>query len=336
MAKCKKKAFCNFLQMFYSDNSVLLLFFILICVLNGQKLAAQNEMQLSGYANMPIVANPGAAGKTGTWNAVGAFRKQWIGFDGAPQTTILSIDGEIAFLKNFHGVGATVIHDKSGPLTLMNINANYSYHIELSKGQLGIGARLGALNAAFKLSDLSATVNGAETDYHQSSDQALEGNDDSGTTLDIGVGAFYQSEKSYISLSMLHVNRPKITFKSGTEFKSRPIATLGAGQKFGNSQLSFEPRFFFKSDFALWQLEMSGNMNIKKMVTTGIGYRLQDAIFFMVGINLSNGLYVGYTYDLCVSDLHRYNSGSHEVGISYTFNIDVEKRTKRYKSVRIL
>ena len=218
----------------------------------------------------------------------------------------------------------------------MNINANYSYHIELSKGQVGIGARLGAINAAFKVSDLSATVDGAETDYHQSSDAALEGSDDSGTTFDIGVGGFYQSDKSYISLSLLHLNRPRIELKSGTEIKARPVLTFGSGYKMGSGQNNFEPRLFFKSDFASWQLEMGGNANVKNKVSFGMGYRLQDAIFFVFGINLSNGIYVGYGYDLCVSELHRYNSGSHEVGISYTFNIDVEKRTKRYKSVRIL
>ncbi len=336
ICKCEKNVLRNFLRMFYSDKSVLLLFFILICTLNGQEVVAQNEMQFSGYANMPIMVNPGAAGKTGNWNAVGAFRKQWVGFDGAPQTTVLSIDGEVAFLKSFHGLGVSVFHDKSGALTTMNINANYSYHIELSKGQIGIGARLGAINTAFKVSDLSATVDGAETDYHQSSDMVLEGSDDSSTAFDIGLGAFYQSNESYASLSLLHVNYPKMTMKSGSEIKVRPLLTLGAGRKLGSGQISIEPRLFFKSDFSSWQLEMSGNADIGKRVTFGIGYRVQDAIFFLLGINLSNGMYVGYTYDLCVSELHRYNSGSHEVGVSYTFNIDVEKRTKRYKSVRIL
>ncbi len=334
--KCEKNVFRNFLRMFYCNKGVLLLFFVLICILNGQVIYAQNEMQFAGYANLPIVVNPGAAGKTGTWNAVGAFRKQWVGFDGSPQTSILGVDGEVAFLKSFHGVGASVFHDKSGPLTMMNINANYSYHIELSKGQVGIGLRLGALNAAFNVSELSATVDGAETDYHQSSDLALQGSDDSGTSFDVGLGGFYQSSKSYISLSMLHLSCPKIELKSGTQIKARPILTFGSGYKLGSGQTNFEPRLFFKSDFASWQLEMSGNVNMKDKIGFGVGYRLQDAIFFTFGINLSNGMYVGYGYDLCLSELHRYNSGSHEVGVSYTFNIDVEKRTKRYKSVRIL
>lgn len=324
------------LQMFYANIGVLLLFFILFCSLNIQQVSAQNEMQFCGCANLGIVVNPGAAGKTGSWNAVGSFRKQWVGFDGAPQTTILGIDGEVKFLKSFHGVGVSVFHDKVGPLTTMNINGNYSYHLELGKGYLGLGARLGVINVAFKTSDLKPSVDGGENDYHQSSDEALQGGDDSGTTFDVGLGGFYQSEVSYVSLSLLHLNAPTVEMKGGAEIKSRPVVTFGAGRKLGSSAMNLEPRIFFKSDFASSQLEMSALVNMKSKFAVGMGYRLQDAIFFEFGLNLSNGLYVGYTYDLCLSGLRRYNSGSHEVNVSYTFNIDVEKRTKRYKSVRIL
>lgn len=338
----KSAEFCeNYLdakkiQMFCKNKGVLLLFFVLFCILNCNDSFGQNEMQFGGTANLPVVVNPGAAGKTGSWNAIGAFRKQWIGFDGAPQTTILGIDGEVMFLKSFHGVGAEVFHDKVGAFTTMNINANYSYHIELANGLLGLGARLGAINVAFNPSELNPSVDGGENDFHQSSDEALQGSDDSGTTFDIGLGGFYQSKNSYLGLSFLHVNVPKVEMKSGAEIKHRPVATLSAGHKLGSGQVNFEPRMFFKTDFASWQMEVEGLVNFKKNLVAGIGYRLQDAIFFQLGVNLSNGIYVGYAYDMCMSGLKRYNTGSHEVIVGYTFSIDVEKRTKRYKSVRIL
>ena len=300
-------------------------------------LTAQNEMQFGGYANNPIVVNPGAAGKSGAYEAGAGYRKQWSGFEGSPSTTILSVDGELKFLNNFHGVGAGVFYDKVGPLTTMNIHGDYSFHIELDKGLLGLGVRLGAINVAFKTSDLSPSVSGGENDYHQSSDEALDGNDDSATAFDAGVGAFYQSDRSFLSLSILHLDAPTAELKSGAKVKAKPLLTVGAGRKLGGSgSMNFEPRIFMKSDFSSMQMEFSGVVNIKKMAAVGMGYRIQDAIFFVLGVNLSNGLNVGYTYDLCLSKLSRYTSGSHEVVASYTFNIDVEKRTKRYKSVRIL
>ena len=338
LAQNKKNHFDErFLRMFCCLKGVLLMFFTLICISECQLCYAQNEMQYGGTANLPIIVNPGSAGKSGAVEAIGAFRKQWTGFKGSPQTTLLSVDAEVKFLGNFHGVGASVYNDTDGPLTTMNINASYSYHIDLSKGLLGLGLRVGVMNVAFKLSDLKPSVDGGENDYHQSSDMALQGSDSSGSAFDAGVGAYYQSDASYVGFSLLHVNAPSVELNSGAKIKSRPLMTVGASRKLETTgTVSFEPSMFFKTDFASWQMEVIGAADFRKVFSAGLGYRLQDAIFFPFWVNLSNGLRVGYTYDLCVSALHRYNGGSHELAASYTFNIDVEKRNKRYKSVRIL
>lgn len=337
LQKAKIHLLVRFLQMFCVSKGVLLLFFTLICISECHLVYGQNEMQYGGAANLPIIVNPGAAGKSGAVEAVGSFRKQWAGFKGSPQTTLLGIDAEVKFLGSFHGVGASVFNDVVGPLTFMNINANYSYHIDLNKGLLGLGVRVGVMNVAFKVSDLHPSVEGGDNDYHQSTDEALQGSDDSGTAFDAGLGAFYQSDESFVSFSLLHIDAPKVEMKSGSIVKARPVMTIGGSRRIGSkASANLEPYLFFKTDFASWQLEMAGVVNLNKLVSLGLGYRLQDAIFFPFLVNLSNGLRVGYTYDLCVSELRRYNGGSHELSASYTFNVDVEKRNKRYKSVRIL
>ena len=67
-----------------------------------------------------------------------------------------------------------------------------------------------------------------------------------------------------------------------------------------------------------------------------MGARLQDAMLFAAGVRLRNGLDIAYAYDLSLSRLSRYNSGSHEIAARYSFDFDRQKPTKRYKSVRIL
>ncbi len=321
---------------FLTKKRAILIFFVLICNLYQQALFAQNDMQLTGVANLPTSMNPGAAGQSGAIKAVVAYKKQWVGVSGSPSTTLLGIDAEVKFLHNFHGVGVMVFYDQIGPLTNMNINANYSFHVELDKGLLGIGARIGALNISMKTSDLFTSVGGYDNDYHQSSDPLLQSEDQSGTALDIGLGAFYQTRKGYLSLSFLHLTAPTIETKDLVEIKNKPLMTLGGGRMLGSGETLFEPRVFFKTDFASWQLEFSGQLDIRKHVSLGLGYRIQDALFFQLGLSLFNGLFIGYSYDLSLSKVIRYSSGSHEIAVSYTFNVDVEKRNKRYKSVRIL
>lgn len=318
-------------------NSVILLFFVLICNMTGTVLWAQNDITMSQCTAIPSLLNPGSAGRTGTYQAVGAFRKQWVGIKGAPQTSFLNVNGEVAFLKNFHGIGAIVTHDAEGALTTMNIAADYSYHIELDKGMLGLGLRAGVLNTAFNASDLSTTVDGLEDDYHQSSDPLLLGSDESATAFDAGFGAFFQSSKSYLGFSILHLTAPKMEMNSGATIKRRPLMDLCAGRKLRESTtLGFEARANLLTDFSSTEIDVALLANLKSKVTVGVGYRLQDAVFFQVGANLSSALFVGYDYDLCVTDFRTRTSGSHEIVLAYTFSVDVERRTKRYKSVRIL
>ena len=63
----------------------------------------------------------------------------------------------------------------------------------------------------------------------------------------------------------------------------------------------------------------------------------------MGGMELKNGIMVGYSYDWNVSDVGKYTGGSHEVTVAYHFGLVtmvVEKmppqRQKIYKSVRFL
>ncbi|MCF0190718.1 MAG: PorP/SprF family type IX secretion system membrane protein [Marinilabiliaceae bacterium] len=331
MIHCKKKGrFCDV-------ECVLLAFFVLICISCETSMMAQNDVMLSQVGAVPSLLNPGTAGKSGSYEAVGAFRKQWVGFEGSPQSTMLGVNGEVAFLKNFHGIGAMVVHDKVGALTTMNIGLDYSFHIELSHGLLGLGLRVGVLNTAFNAGDLHPSVDGLDDDYHQSSDPLLEGSDDSGTALDIGFGAFYQSKRSYLGFSVLHLTSPRMEMKSGAIIKRRPMMALMAGRKLReDAELGIEARSGFQTDFSSSEFDVSVLANIRRKVSLGIGYRLQDAIFFQLGANLLGGIFVGYGYDLCLTDFRSYQSGSHEVVLSYSFNIDVERRTKRYKSVRML
>ena len=57
-----------------------------------------------------------------------------------------------------------------------------------------------------------------------------------------------------------------------------------------------------------------------EMVWLGTGYRFHEAITVMAGYNYDDKFYFGYAYDIGITDLRQYNSGSHEIMIGYRFN----------------
>lgn len=323
---------------FFSAKRALSAFFALICVLYYQVAKAQSEPLFTGAALMPSVVNPGAAGKSGLLDATAAFRQQWVGFEGAPTQFLLAADAEVRFLKNFHGVGLTAIQDKVGPVKAINLSAAYSYHIYLDKGILGLGASFGAYNVKFSASDLKTSTPDLPDGFHQESDEALSGADDSQTAFDVGLGAFYQSEASFLSLSVQHLTAPDIELKNGAVFNVRPVMSLSAGRLLGKDvkQRSVEPRLTMRTDLGSLQTEMWLNANFNPRFWLGLGARFQDAMLVATGVRLKNGLDISYAYDLSLSKLRKYNSGSHEVILHYSVDLNRERPTRRYKSVRIL
>ena len=56
----------------------------------------------------------------------------------------------------------------------------------------------------------------------------------------------------------------------------------------------------------------------------------------MIGLQLIEGLKVGYSYDFYTSALMNHNQGSHEILLNYCFKVGVEKAPQKYKSIRYL
>lgn len=323
---------------FCSIKRALLAIFSLICTPTTEVASAQNEPNYTGSASLPSVVNPAAAGASGMASATAAFRQQWVGFDDAPQVMLIAADMQVSFLRNFHGIGILAVQDKTGAMTNINLAAAYSFHIYLDKGILGLGARFGAVNAKFSASSLHTAPADIQDGYHQETDPLIDGNDDSQTAFDAGLGAFYQSENAFLSVALQHLTAPTLTLKSNARINVRPLLTVNAGRLLGKDVRirSFEPRVALMTDFASWQLELSAAFNCNKFFWFALGARIQDALLAQTGVRLRNGLDLAYAYDLSLSKLKRYNSGSHEIIARYSFDFDRQKPDKRYKSVRIL
>jgi hypothetical protein len=56
----------------------------------------------------------------------------------------------------------------------------------------------------------------------------------------------------------------------------------------------------------------------------------------MAGLEILNGVKIGYSYDFETTDLVGFQKGSHEIMVSYAFKVGVEKASQKYKSIRFL
>jgi hypothetical protein len=84
------------------------------------------------------------------------------------------------------------------------------------------------------------------------------------------------------------------------------------------------------------QVDVSLRMVYKKQFWGGLSWRKGDAVMLMLGGKFKM-IEAGYTYDFPISQISKASTGSHELFIRYTTNINLNKGTKnKHKSVRIL
>jgi len=317
-------------------NSLMKTFFITGVILIGvfMNSIGQQDPQTSQYMFNELTFNPGYAGSNGAICATASSRQQWIGFKGAPSTTTFHAE---ATVKPFHinsGVGLALSSDQLGFEKNLSVTGTYAYRMELGQGNLGIGLSLGVINKA-----LDPKWEIPTSDYHTpaSGDPLIPENKESYIAFDLGLGAFYKTDNFYIGVSSTHINQPVIKFTKGNPFLARHYYILG-GYNFHLPNPVFEvlPSVFIQSDGKATQLTLNMNVLYNKKIWGGVSYRAGDAIIGLVGLELLNGLKVGYSYDFPTSDIRKNTGGTHELMLKYCFNVSMQHVSKRYKSIRFL
>lgn len=284
---------------------------------------SQQDAQFTQYMYNTININPAYAGSRGVLSIFGLHRTQWVGIDGAPKTNTFSLNTPI---KNSNiGFGLSVINDRIGPSDETAISADISYSIPTSdkyKLSFGIKATADLLNVDF-----------TKLNIYNPGDPLAQYNIDNKFSPNVGAGIYYHSDKSYIGLSVPNFLETKHFDKGQNEFGSNSIASekmhyyLIAGHVFDLSpSLKMKPAFLTKMvKGAPLQVDLSANFIYNERFTLGAAYRWDAAASLMAGFQINNSLFLGYGYDMEVTKLANYNSGSHEVFLRYELFKKAEK-----------
>jgi len=313
-------------------KKVNVLFLFLVIILTP--VLSQQDPLSSHYMFNTLTYNPGVAGTSGQICATALNRQQWVGFKGAPTTTVFNISAPVTLFQIKSGVGLLVESDNIGFDKDINLSGSYSYLMDLGQGKLGIGLSLGMLNKT-----LSPTWSIPTDDTHTpaSGDPLIPENKESFVAFDMGLGLFYKADKYYAAFSITHLNQPSIKFTKGLTYVSRHYyLTAGYTLQLPNPSLELIPSVFAFSDGKVAQVTVTSLIRYNKKVWGGVSYRAGDALIGMVGFELYNGIRLGYAYDFTLSDINKNSSGSHEFMVNYCFDLSLGKSPMKYKSVRFL
>ncbi len=295
---------------------------------------SQQDPLSSQYMFNTLTFNPGVAGTSGMICATVLSRQQWVGFTGAPATTVFNISAPVSPFGIRSGVGLVVESDNIGFDKDINISAAYSYLMDVGSGKLGIGINLGMLN---KTIDPKWVIPGGEAHTPASGDPLIPETKESFVAFDAGFGLYYNTDKYHIAASVTHITQPKIKFSKGTPYVSRHYyLTAGYTLQLPDPSLEVLPSVFAFSDGKEVQFAITSLIRYNKKVWGGVSYRAGDALIGIVGLELFNGIRLGYSYDFTISDIRKNSNGSHEFMINYCFDLSLGKSPMKYKSIRFL
>jgi type IX secretion system PorP/SprF family membrane protein len=307
-------------------------FLFLVLVL--QPVLSQQDPLSSQYMFNTLTFNPGVAGTSGMICATALNRQQWVGFKGAPATTLFNISAPLSLFGIKSGVGLLVESDNIGFDKDINLSASYSYLMDLGMGKLGIGLSLGMLNTTL---DPTWVIPSGDAFTPASGDPLIPENKQSYVAFDAGLGLYYKADKYYAALSATHINQPQIKYSKGTPYIPRQYyMTGGYTFQLPNPSLELLPSLFAYSDGKVVQFTVTSLVRYNKKVWGGVSYRAGDALIGIIGLELFNGIRLGYSYDFTISDIGKASGGSHEFMINYCFDLSLGKSPMKYKSIRFL
>jgi type IX secretion system PorP/SprF family membrane protein len=295
----------------------LILVFMFISVV----CSAQQDSQFTQYMYNTIEINPAYAGSRGVLSVFGLYRTQWVGLDGAPETSTFSVNTP---LNNSNlGLGVSLVNDKIGPTNENTLSADLSYSIQTSESfKLSFGIK-GTAN----LFNLDA----GKLTYEDQNDPQFQDLSNK-ITPNVGAGIYWHSDKMYLGLSVPNFIETKRYDDNDTAiFKEKINYYFMAGYVFNLDRLEyikFKPAILTKLvEGAPLQVDVSGNFMFNDKFVVGLAYRWSASVSAMAGFQVTKGMYIGYGYDHETTQLRKYNSGSHEIFLRFDFFNNYNKLT---------
>lgn len=296
------------------------IFLMLSILLFISKTAAQQDPGYTQYMyNMNIINPAYATGKSSMLNLGSLYRTQWVGAVGSPKTITLFAHTQ---LNKKIEVGFSAISDDigDGAKKENNFYADVAYVLPLAgQHKVSFGMKVG-------LTSIATNFNGFRLESGNTATDAAFSENINIVKPNIGVGAFYFTDKYYIGLSapnLLPTNH--ISSRAGINANGTESihAFLTAGYVFTLSE-SFKLKPAFMSKFVQnspLNLDLTANVLYRDKFELGAAYRFGDAVSALMNVQATKNIKIGYAYDHTLSNLGKFNSGSHEIFI--LFNLDL-------------
>ncbi|HEX7411077.1 MAG TPA: type IX secretion system membrane protein PorP/SprF, partial [Bacteroidales bacterium] len=267
-----------------------------------------------------LVINPAYSGSKEEMSVAVINRYQWVGLDGAPRTLTMSAHTPLRNEKV--AVGMYIYSDHIGATSDFGVVGSYAYRVKLGEGKLCFGLQAG-------LTKVTIDWNNVTMHEGESIDPVLANRPQDGLKPDANFGVYYYTHNYYLGISSKHLFENqfgKVENADGSSTYStltRHFYAMGGLALPLTDKIVFRPSTLIKyANNAPVNVDLNASFLFNNKIWLGASYRTgNNTTVFMIELQATSSLRIGYSYDASMGGLKNYNQGSHEIMLGYDLNL---------------
>jgi len=281
-----------------------------------------DQFQVNGLA-----INPAYAGSENVFSNTLMYKKQWVGFEGAP--TYQTLSSHTPLRNEQIGLGLLLVHEKMNVIDNYEVFTNYAFRFPLAGGRLSLG-----LKAGFSLRQ----ANWGEIETYAGGDidpVFSKAYNERSFLPNAGVGVYFRGDKLHAGLSVPFLlyyqeNENRDGYQMQHSPKYYDILLFGAYRMNLSRVWGLEPMALVR-----YRMEMEPQVDVgmkaiwHNQVGLGVNYRGPEQLSIMAEYQLNEQFWLGYTYDYPLGELSDATSGSHGVILRYDLRFKIEATDPR-------
>ena len=294
------------------------LLIIILIISAGQWTRAQQVPFYSQYFFNPFIYNPSFTGQSQETRAFLSHRNQWTGIQGAPITTILTLDGPIQGEKA--GLGLNMYSDKTDILERTGARMAYSYKVNINdEHMLRFGLGFGITNTKIDYSKVVVEdVNDPNLFTTAQSRAAVD--------ADFGLSYYWKGLKVGFAMPQLLDNLSNVEYATldndqVVKYNLKRHYILSANYDYEiDEKWSVHPLTLARiTPGTPFQFDFGALASYEKLGWLGFVYKHEYAVGMLGGAKLNEKLYLGISYDFIINDIAGYAGSSSELLVGYVF-----------------
>lgn len=306
---------------------------------------AQQRPYYTQYPMNNYLLNPAISGIENYFDIKMGHRSQWVGINGAPSTTYLTIHGPLgkndyrqtatsfdmqgenprgkSYWEQYtaaephHGIGLSLINFKTGYINRSFVNVSYAYHIGLSPQT--------SIAAGFAGGFSATNIDASKIELASPVDPAIGNSVSTIQRLrpDLSAGLWLYSSYFFAGISAQQIISQRIQLVENSYYKSTLVPHLfaTAGYRFFISEdVSALPSIMLRR-IPSEPLFVDVNVKLQYLdrLWLGCNLRWQEGFAAMAGLNISSTFNLSYSFDTNNSKylLQSQQRGTHEIVLGF-------------------